>query len=224
MAVHHFRFIRPVIRFFHIPHVIQVETGRRPAKGFRESPLGISLPSDFHITAGSVQRTAVRIHSQITGCRCTLIIMNRTGLPDSYRLFASVQGTDHSLYIYIIKTVLEIPGKIYSCRKSVTNHKVFQIRLVQCPIDGCDHSSKQAISFPVFLYAGYCIVCQRLHDFNIFNPVTGHVGGRTSRYALHHAYCHSASVRPGQLQGTDDRNIVFAVCKTVDIVDSLWSI
>ena len=58
-------FIRPVIGFLHISHIIQVETGRRPAECFGKSPFGISFTTGFHIAARTVQGAAVRIYSQI---------------------------------------------------------------------------------------------------------------------------------------------------------------
>ena len=61
--------------------------------------------------------------------------MNRVRLQNGDRLLAAVQRTEHSLYIYIIKTVIEILRKIDPGCKRIAHHKIFQIRLIERTID-----------------------------------------------------------------------------------------
>ena len=110
---------------------------------------------------------------------------------------ATMQGTQHSLYIYIIKAILEILGKVNTRRESVTHHEILQIRLIQGTVYRGHHTAQQGIPFPVLLHTGHRIVGQRLHDFHILHPITGDLGGGTCRDTLDHPDRQALSVRPG---------------------------
>ena len=137
---------------------------------------------------------------------------------------ATMQGTQHSLYIYIIKAILEILGKVNTRRESVTHHEILQIRLIQGTVYRSHHTAQQGIPLPVLLHTGHGIVCQRLHDFHILHPVTGNLGGGTCRYALDHSDRQAPFIRTRQFQSTNNRHILFRLGITAYIVYTPWRI
>ena len=137
---------------------------------------------------------------------------------------ATMQGTQHSLYIYIIKAILEILGKVNTRRESVTHHEILQIRLIQGTVYRSHHTAQQGIPLPVLLHTGHGIVCQRLHDFHILHPVTGNLGGGTCRYTLDHSDRQAPFIRTRQFQRTDNRHILFRLGITAYVVYTPWRI
>ena len=137
---------------------------------------------------------------------------------------ATLQGTQHSLYIYIIKAILEILGKVNTRRESVTHHEILQIRLIQGTVYRSHHTAQQGIPLPVLLHTGHGIVCQRLHDFHILHPVTGNLGGGTCRYTLDHSDRQAPFIRTRQFQRTDNRHILFRLGITAYVVYTPWRI
>ena len=91
MLENHLRQVLQIIGLFHVAHIIQVETGRRPAEGLAEAPLGISFTAHFDITTGTSQRATTGIDGKIILLGAALVIVGGTALQCADRLLTAMQ-------------------------------------------------------------------------------------------------------------------------------------